>query len=54
MKTHREWAEAHLNWAHEDWTSVFWTDETWVEEGRNSREWMTRSVRILLYKKMVI
>ncbi|VCU39739.1 Bgt-50172, partial [Blumeria graminis f. sp. tritici] len=33
----------HLNWTYEDWTSVLWTDETWVEDGRHSREWVTRS-----------
>ena len=43
MKTRRERAEAHFHWAHEDWKSVSWTDETWVEEGRNSREWVTRN-----------
>ncbi|VDB89722.1 Bgt-51417 [Blumeria graminis f. sp. tritici] len=54
MKTRREWAEAHLNWKYEDLTSVLWTDETWLEDGRHSRDWVTRSVRILLNKKMVI
>ncbi|VCU39212.1 Bgt-51114 [Blumeria graminis f. sp. tritici] len=43
MKIRREWAEAYLNWTYEDWTTVLWTDETWVEDGRNSREWVTRS-----------
>ncbi|VCU40497.1 Bgt-51746 [Blumeria graminis f. sp. tritici] len=54
MKTRREGAEAHLNWTYEDWTSVLWTDETWVEDGRHSRELVTRSVRSFLNKKMVI
>ncbi|VDB88260.1 Bgt-51161 [Blumeria graminis f. sp. tritici] len=46
--------EAHLNWTSEDWTSVLWTDETWVEDERHFREWVTRSVRTFLNKKMVI
>ena len=54
MKTRREWAEAHLNWACEDWTSVLRIDETWVKDGRNSREWVTRSVLIFLFRKIVI
>ncbi|VDB83531.1 Bgt-51803 [Blumeria graminis f. sp. tritici] len=43
MKTRREWAEAHHHWTCEYWTSVLWTDKTWVEDGRYSREWVTRS-----------
>ncbi|VDB88120.1 Bgt-50615 [Blumeria graminis f. sp. tritici] len=54
MKIRREWAEAHLNWTHEEWTPVLWTDETWVEDGRHSRDWVTRSVCTFLNKKMVI
>ncbi|VDB88989.1 Bgt-51977 [Blumeria graminis f. sp. tritici] len=54
MKTRREWVEAYLNWTHEDWTLVLWTDKTWVEDGRHPGEWVIRSVRTFLYKKIVI
>ena len=54
MKTCWEWAQAHLNWTFQDWKTASWADETWVEDGRNSREWVTRIVRTFLNKKMVI
>ncbi|VCU39653.1 Bgt-50925 [Blumeria graminis f. sp. tritici] len=54
MQTLREWAEAHLNWTYEDWMSVLWTDETLVEDGRHSRQWVSRNVLTFLNKKMVI
>ena len=45
----KQWAEAHCYWSIDDWSKILWTDATWQHDGRFTSDFVTRTVKLIMF-----